>query len=135
MNGGSNKLLRHANDIISQIFIVIFFVIMGAVPLTILVLGVINFIRALTRRGTIVLQVLAALVIWAFLTYLIVMALMILIFSLPYPLSQANELKSTAVFLVGCLIYTVVGAGLIIWTKRQAKYRRQRRDEAQSRTS
>jgi hypothetical protein len=94
---------------------------MGAVPLTILVLGTINFIRALTRRGTIVLQILAALVIWAFLTYAIAMILIVIIFSMPYPLSPANEFKSTAVFLVGCFIYIAIGAGLVYWTKRQAK--------------
>ena len=33
MNGGFGKLLRHANDILSQIFLVVFFVIMGAIPL------------------------------------------------------------------------------------------------------
>lgn len=119
MNGGSNKLLRHANDIVSQIFIVIFFVIMGAIPLAVLVLGVLNFVRALTRRGTIVLQALAALAIWTFLTYVIIMILVVVIFSLPYPLSPANELKSTAVFIVACLIYTAAGAALIFWTKRQ----------------
>jgi hypothetical protein len=121
LNGRHWKLLRHANDIVSQIFIVIFFVVMGAVPLTILVLGTINFIRALTRRGTIVLQALAALAIWTFLTYVIIMILVVIIFSQPYPLSPANELKSTVVFIVGCLIYIAAGAGLIIWTKRQAK--------------
>ena len=119
MNGDS-ELLRHANDIISQIFIVIFFVIMGAIPLTILVLGVINFIRALTRRATIVLQAIAALAVWTFLTYLIVMVLMVLIFSQPYPLSPRNELKTTAVFIVGCFIYVATGAALVYWTKRRA---------------
>ena len=121
MNGGFGKLLRHANDILSQIFLVVFFIIMGAVPLTILVFGVSNFARAVTRRGTIVLQALAALLIWAFLTYVIVMILIVVIFSLPYPLSSADELKSTVVFIVATLIYAAAGAGLIVWTKRQAK--------------
>ncbi len=94
---------------------------MGAVPLAILVLGIMNFVRALARRGTIVLQALAALAIWTFLTYVIVMILIVVIFSLPYPLSPANELKSTAVFIVACLIYVAAGAALVFWTKRQAQ--------------
>ena len=114
------KLLRHANDIIAQIFLVIFFVLMGGIPLGILVLGTINFIRAATRRGTIALQALIALVVWTILTYALVMLFIVIIFSLPYPLSRADEIKSTVVFIVGCLIYAAVGAALIYWTKRQA---------------
>ena len=96
------------------------FAIMAAVPLVILILGTVNFVRAATRRGTIVLQALAAIVIWIFLTYVIVMILIVIIFSLPYPLSAADELKSTVVFIIGCVIYSAVGAALILWTKAQS---------------
>jgi hypothetical protein len=58
---------------------------------------------------------------WAFLTYAIAMVFIVVVFSLPYPLSQANELKTTAAFVVSSLIYAAVGALLIYWTKRQAK--------------
>jgi hypothetical protein len=47
VNGGFGKPLRHANDILSQIFLVVFFIRMGVVPLTILVLAVLNFGYAL----------------------------------------------------------------------------------------
>jgi hypothetical protein len=103
---------------------VAFFVIMGAVPLSILVLAVLNFARALTRRVTIVLQALVALGLWIFLTYVIVMIFIVVVFSLPYPLSQADELKSTVVFIVACLIYAAAGGALIYWTKAQAKLSR-----------
>lgn len=52
--------MRQANDIIGQVSLVVAFVIMTGVPLTILTLGTLNFIRAITRRGTIVLQALTA---------------------------------------------------------------------------
>lgn len=97
---------------------------MGGVPLVIVVLGIVNLARALTRRGTIILQVLASLAIWIFLTYIIVMIFIMVVFSLPYPLSTVDELKSNLGFLVATLIYAVVGAGLIFWTRAQAKLSR-----------
>jgi hypothetical protein len=42
-------------------------------------------------------------------------------FQFPAYVSQANELKGTAIFVVGSLIYAVVGGALIYWTKRQTK--------------
>jgi len=103
---------------------VAFFVIMGGVPLTILVLAIINVARAVTRQITILLQALAALALWIFLTYVIVMIFIVVVFSLPYPLSPADELKSTTIFLVACLIYAAAGGALIFWTKAQAKLSR-----------
>jgi hypothetical protein len=110
---------KNATDIVAQIFIVIFFILMGGIPLAILVLGILNFVRAAMRQVTIVLQVLASILIWVFLTYAIVMIFIVVIYSLPYPLSRANELKSTGFFILGCLLYAAAGAALIYWTKRQ----------------
>lgn len=64
---------------------------------------------------------LVALMVWTVLTYALVMFFIVVVFSLPYPLSQADELKSTAGFVVGGLIYAVVGSLLIYWTKRQSR--------------
>jgi hypothetical protein len=49
-------LLNKANDIVGGILLIVFFVLMGGVPLAVVTLGIINSIRAVTRRGTIVLQ-------------------------------------------------------------------------------
>jgi protein-S-isoprenylcysteine O-methyltransferase Ste14 len=114
-------LLNKANDIVGQILLVIFFGLMGAVPLGVLILGVINFIRAVTRKGTIVLQVLAAMAVWFVLSYVIVMIFIVVVFSFQYPLSDDDNLKSTAIVMLGTVIYAAVGAALIYWTKRQAK--------------
>jgi hypothetical protein len=122
--GGPAKLLRQANNIIGQVLLVAFFVIMGGVPLTIIVLALINVARAVTRQITILLQALVSLGLWIFLTYIVVMIFIIVVFSLPYPQSRADELKSTAIFLVSVLIYGAVGAALIFWTKAQAKLSR-----------
>jgi hypothetical protein len=108
-------MLRHANDIIGQILFVVFFIIMGVIPLGILILGILNFVRAITRRGTIVLQALAALLIWAFLSYVLIMIFIMVVFS------QVGDLKTTAVVMVRCLIYAAAGAALIYWAKRQTK--------------
>jgi len=113
--------LRHANDIIGEILLVAFFVIMAATPLAILTLAIINFIRAATRRATIVLQALVAVAAWTILTYVLFMLFMVIVFSFPYPLSGNDEFKSTGLFLLGCAVYTAIGALLVYWTKRQAK--------------
>jgi hypothetical protein len=112
-------LSGRATDIIGQIFFVIFFALMGGIPLAILILGILNFVRAVTRHVTIVMQVLASILIWAFLTYAVVMIFIVVIYSFPYPLSPANELKATGFFILGCLLYAAAGAALIYWTKRQ----------------
>lgn len=113
--------MRHANDIVGEILLVAFFVIMAATPLAILTFGIINFVRAQTRRSTIVLQGLMAIAAWTILSYVIFMLFIVIVFSFPYPLSTADELKSTGLFLLGCAIYTAVGALLVFWTKRQAR--------------
>jgi hypothetical protein len=46
------------------------------------------------------------------------------VFSLPYPQSRADEVKSTAIFLVSSLIYAAAGAALIYWTRAQARLSR-----------
>lgn len=117
-------MLRHANDILGQILFVVFFILMGGVPLGILILGILNLVRSVTRQGTVVLQALASLLIWAFLSYVLIMIFIMVVFSLPYPLSPVDEWKSPAVFAVGCLVYAAAGAVLIYWTKRQAKLSR-----------
>lgn len=121
LNGDFRKLLRQANDIVGQVLLVVFFAIMCAVPLTVLVLGIINFVRALSRRGTIVLQALISLVLWTVLTYAIVLIFFMIVFSQKYPVSTPDELKTTAIFILATVIYAAAGAALIYWTKRQAK--------------
>jgi len=118
------KLFKQANDIIGQILLVVFFVVMGGVPLTIIVLAIINVARAVTRQITILLQALVSLALWIVLTYVVVMIFIVIVFSLPYPLTRADEVKSTATFLVSILIYAAVGAALIFWTRAQAKLSR-----------
>ena len=110
---------KNITDIVGQVFLVVFFVLMGGIPLTILILGILNFVRATTRQVTIVLQALASILIWAFLTYAIVMIFIVVIYSFPYPLSPADELKTTGFFILGCFLYAAAGAALIYWTKRQ----------------
>ena len=99
----------------------VLFFVMCATPLSILILGIINFVRALSRRGTIVLQVLVSLILWIFLTYAVVLYFMMLVFSDKYPLTPAEEWKTTGWFTLGGLIYTLAGAALVYWTKRQAR--------------
>ena len=114
-------MLNKANDIVGQILLVVFFILMGGVPLAILILGIINSVRAVGRWGTLVLQVLVAMAVWIVLTCAIVMICMVVIFSFKYPLSDADNLKSTAVVILGTVVYAVVGSALIYWTRRQAK--------------
>jgi hypothetical protein len=96
-------------------------VIMYAVLLGILTLGVINFVRAVTRKGVIALQALAAIVIWVVFSYALMLILATVTWSLRYPRSQADELKITAAFAVVTLVEAAVGAALVYWTRRQAR--------------
>jgi hypothetical protein len=116
--------LRQLNDLIGQIFLVVFCFVMGAVPLSVLVLGIINFIKATTRRGTIVLQALASLLIWIFLTYAVVLIFFMIVFEVPPRQTDVQELKTTGWFLLGGFIYTLAGAALVYWTKVQARLSR-----------
>lgn len=97
---------------------------MGGVPLTIIVLAIINVARAVTRQITVLLQALVSLALWIVLTYVVIMIFIVIVFSLPYPLTRADEVKSTATFLVSCLIYSAAGAALIYWIRIQARLSR-----------
>ena len=112
---------KQAFDILEQITIVVFFGVMGITPLIILVLGIINFRRDSLRQAKSALQALGALGIWAVLTLSVFMIFIMTVFSYPAHNSQSNQVKVNAITTVGTLIYTLAGAALIYWTKRQTK--------------
>ena len=113
--------MRRLNDFLGQVILLVLFFVMGATPLVVLVLAVMNFIRAQSRRGTIVLQALASVIVWIFLTYALALIFMMMVFSATYPSSDFNDLKSTGWFALGGFIYTMLGALLVYWTRRQAR--------------
>ena len=94
---------------------------MGGTPLVIVVLGILNIVRNKLNRTTIVLQALAALAVWIFLTFAIVMIFFMTVFEYPAYRSRTDEIKSDAIFIVGTVIYFIVAGLLIYWTKRQSK--------------
>jgi heme/copper-type cytochrome/quinol oxidase subunit 2 len=114
-------LLRQANQLLGQAVGLIFFTVMCLTPLVILVLGVLNYRRDRMRQAKNVLQALGALAIWAVLTFVIVMIFFMTVFEYPAYHSQADEIKSTAIFVGGSLIYFLAGGVLVFWTKRQTK--------------
>ena len=114
---------RQVTDTLGQIFFVLFFAVMVSTPLVILVLGIVNFSRDKLHQGVIVLQAVAALAVWTILSFAIVMIFFMTIFEYPAYRSQADNLKSTAIFVVGGLFYFLVGGVLIYWTKRQTRRR------------
>jgi hypothetical protein len=113
--------LRQASDILGQILVIGFFVIAAVTPIMILVLSILNFTRYPARRTAITLKALAALAIWAGLTFLLIMIFIMVVFQFPSYVSQSNALIETVIFVVGALIYALVGGGLIYWMKRQSK--------------
>jgi hypothetical protein len=113
--------LRQASDILGQILVIGFFVIAAVTPIMILVLSILNFTRYPARRTAITLKALAALAIWAGLTFLLIMVFIMVVFQFPSYVSQSNALIETVIFVVGALIYALVGGGLIFWMKRQSK--------------
>jgi hypothetical protein len=114
-------LSSHAADILGQIFFVLFIAVMAITPLVILLLGIVNFTRNKLRQGVIILQAVAALAVWIILSFAIVMIFFMTVFQFPAYRSQADNLKSTVIFLVGGFVYFLVAGVLIFWTKRQTK--------------
>ena len=112
---------RQVTDILGQIMVVLFFAVMVVTPLVILVLGIVNFRRDKVQQGVIILQAVAALAVWTILSFVIVMIFFMTVFEFPAYRSQADNLKSSAIFLVGGFFYFVVSGVLIFWTKRQTK--------------
>jgi hypothetical protein len=114
-------LSRQLSDILGQISVFLFFAVMVITPLVILVLGIVNFTRDKLRQGAIILQAVAALAVWTILSFVIVMIFFMTVFEYPAYRSQSDNLKSTVIFTAGGLLYFLVSAVLIFWTKRQTK--------------
>jgi len=114
-------LSRQLSDILGQISVFLFFAVMVITPLVILVLGIVNFTRDKLRQGVIILQAVAALAVWIILSFVIVMVFFMTVFEYPAYRSQSDNLKSTVIFTAGGLLYVLVSAVLIYWTKRQTK--------------
>jgi hypothetical protein len=114
-------LSRQLSDILGQISVFLFFAVMVITPLVILVLGIVNFTRDKLRQGVIILQAVAALAVWIILSFLIVMIFFMTVFEYPAYRSQSDNLKSTVIFTAGGLVYFLVSAVLIFWTRRQTK--------------
>jgi hypothetical protein len=109
-------LSRHAADILGQIIFVLFIAVMAITPLVILVLGIVNLTRDKLHQGVLILQAAAALVIWAILSFSLIMIFFMAVFQY-----QHNEPIGDVIYVGGCLIYFLVAAVLIFWTKRQTK--------------
>jgi hypothetical protein len=99
----------------------LFFAVMVITPLVILVLGIVNFRRERLQQGVIVLQAAAALAVWTILSFVTVMIFFMTVFEYPAYRSQSDNLKSTVIFTAGGLVYFLVSAVLIFWTRRQTK--------------
>lgn len=112
---------RQVSDIIGQILFVLFFAVMGITPLVIIVLGIVNLRRDKLHQGVIILQAVAALAVWAILSFALVMIFFMTVFEYPAYKSQSNETISSAIIVGGILIYFLVSGVLIYWTKRQTK--------------
>ena len=114
-------MLRHVSDIVGQILVLLFFAVMVITPLVILVLGIVNFRRDKLHQGVMVLQAAAALAVWTILSIATVMIFIMITFEPPKYNSHPSEALSNAIFIGGILIYFLVSAVLIFWTKRQTR--------------
>ena len=104
------------SDVFGQISVLLFFAVMAITPLVILVLGIVNLTRDKLHQGVIILQAVAALAVWAILSFAIVMIFIMITFEPP-----TNKLLSEAIYVGGILIYFLVSAILIFWTRRMTK--------------
>src|ERR1700681_1623250 len=90
-------------------------------PLVILVLGIVNLRRDKLHQGVMALQAVAALAVWTILSIATVTIFIMVTFEPPTYRSQPSEVLSNAIFIGGILIYFLVSAVLMFWTKRQTK--------------
>jgi hypothetical protein len=109
------------NDILGQILVLLFFAVMVITPLVILGLGIVNLSRDKLHQGVIILQAAAALAVWTILSFAIVMIFVMVTFEPLTYKSQPSEALNNAVFVGGILIYFLVSAVLIFWTRRQTQ--------------
>jgi hypothetical protein len=103
-------------DVFSQVMVLLFFAVMVITPLVILVLGIVNLTRDKLHQGVIILQAVAALAVWTILSLVIFMIFIMVTFEPP-----KNKVLSEAIYTGGILIYFLVSAVLIFWTKRMTK--------------
>jgi amino acid transporter len=103
-------------DILSQVLVLLFFALMAITPLVIVVLGIVNLRRDKLHQGVIILQAVAALAVWAILSFVIFIVFMMVTFEPP-----TNKVLSEAIYTGGILIYFLVSAVLIFWTRRMTK--------------
>src|ERR1700730_18449023 len=118
---GTKLLSRQVTDILGQIQVILFFAVMLIPPLVILVLGIVNLRRDKLHQGVMVLQAVAALAVWTILSIATVTFFIMITFEAPKYYSQPNDVLINAIFIGGILIYFLVSAVLIFWTKRQTK--------------
>ena len=110
---------KQLSDFLGLVVVYAFFGVMGLTPLIVLGLGIVNFVRDSANWVKIALQALGALAIWISLTFILVMVFFMTVFEYPAYRSQADNLKSTAIFGVGIAVYFLIAAVLIYWTIRQ----------------
>jgi len=121
-NEAELKFLRRTNDIIGLILLYGFFFVAGATPLVLVGTSVFNFIRNAPRRLAIVLKTLAALAVWAFLTFTVVTVFIMIAVSYSTPQgSSTQDFWLNVVFAVQGLIYLAVMLLLIYWMWRQRR--------------
>ena len=114
--------LRRLNDITGLILLYGFFFVAGATPLVLVGTSVFNFLRNAPRRTAIVLKTLTALVIWACLTFIVVMVFIMIVVSYSNPgSSSAQDLLFNGIFAVEALVYLGVSVLLIYWMWRQRR--------------
>jgi hypothetical protein len=103
------------------VLVLLFFAVMAITPLVILVLGILNLSRDKLHQGVIILQAVAALVVWTILSIAIVTIFVMVTFEPVTYKSQPNKALNDAVFVGGILIYFLVSTVLIFWTRRMTK--------------
>ena len=115
---------RQMSDLVGEIFIILYFALMVITPLVILVLAILNFRRDKLQQGVTILQAAAALVIWVIVTVATFTVFIMSTFSYPVNTTRSNEIMSNVIFIGGGVIYFLVSAVLIFWTRHTAKPRR-----------
>ena len=102
---------------------ILFTAIAALTPIAVLIFAVMSFIRSISPRHLLIIKAIASLLIWGVLTFLIFLAMFMLVFTMyDSPQNRASaDLKMNLIPAFITLLYAVAGATLIYWVRHKQR--------------
>lgn len=116
-----------AEDILAMVILYTFGAVAVLLPLYVIIRSVINLVRAVDGRGTIVLKAVVSLAVWAFVSLVFVFIPFMYVFEPGTNDQAAANRNITIIAVVLTIIYIVIGLLLAYWVRLQPGWRTQRK--------